>query len=169
MKKQISKVLLLTVVFMLSSCAENIQSVAGEASQAVATETQPAITEVALNSSAAEYEKIEINGGKIVDVASGDNYIIILSNNGEVFAEGKNETGALASGDFGSTDKMVKIDLPEKIKLVDDCVAVGESNTVYFWGVSYYEGETTAECDIRPSNLCLPVPPKFISLISERR
>ena len=96
--------------------------------------------------------ELKIEGKEIIDVVANNDYILLLTKDGYVYAEGNNETGALCQGDFNEYKDMVKIDFPEKIMMIDDCVAVGESNNVYIWGVAYYALKQYNQCDVIPYN-----------------
>ena len=77
---------------------------------------------------------------KIKDIKSSGDFSMFFFENGDLAISGENSYGILGQGNTDSYSKPKFIDLKEKIKLIDagygSCIAIGESNTLYYWGIS---------------------------------
>ncbi len=100
----------------------------------------------------------DINEFEIIQIACASDYEIILLDNGTVYAKGNNETGDLGVGDFKKHEGYVRVDIPEKVILIDDCVAVTENNDIYKWGYCYIEDVDTRKA-LPKAEGWLPVEP----------
>lgn len=109
-------------------------------------------------------DTIAIIESQIVAQYNGLDYTMYLYSDGKVYAEGSNDSGALATGDFEEREGLVEIILPEKAISIDDCLAIGESNTVYVWGVGYYKEQQQFNPKWRPENPYLSCAVDVISI-----
>lgn len=175
MKKLLS---LLLITALLCGCdGQNTQTTTTTASETTTiTTTTPQTSATTTTTTQSEVyinvdtdTKIEVNGETVIDVFSpGYDYILALTKEGNVYSEGRNWEGALATGDFENRAKLTKIDFPEKIKMISECAAVGVSNTIYHWGVSYYPNEEIEYYNIHPQNEALEVSPNIHTIPFEK-
>jgi|GEM_PF-2636909 len=116
----------ITMLLVLSGCRETTYNPASDDTIPTNEENTATISDV---------------DGNITQIACGNGYQIYLTSSGSVYASGNNLYGNLGTGDFQNHNGLVKVNIPEPIKLIDDCVAVTQKNDIYIWGTQYIDDE----------------------------
>ena len=90
----------------------------------------------------------------LTDLQIGENFIVLLSSNGELFSSGSNEFGQLGIGQTPRSRLFEKVKLTEKIKKIsvgfNFVYALGFDGKVYAWGNNRYGQILDIERDVCP-------------------
>lgn len=90
----------------------------------------------------------------LTDLQIGENFIVLLSSNGELFSSGSNEFGQLGIGQTPRSRLFEKVRLTEKIKKIsvgfNFVFALGFDGKVYAWGNNRYGQILDIERDVCP-------------------
>lgn len=106
------------------------------------------------------------NGVKPKFIAASDNHSMVIANDDNIYAWGRNQAGELGISKSNNQKTPQLVTLPNKVKPTfiatakDHSMAIGDDGYVYAWGDSYLKRNVTPE----RINLPLGLEPKQISL-----